>query len=191
MNQNLNQDADNLKKKEQRIKELEFALEKLNSLKNPDGASIEELRKLYAKTNPDEIEWRIQDCGEKPDGEVWARLIPYIDARAVMHRLDSCVGPHRWTDSYKEIEGGFICSLSIYTQNGWITKEDASDKSQIEPIKGGISGALKRAATKWGIGRDLYSLEPVWATTTLKKTKNWKYAKTRSGKEFWWTQEEV
>jgi hypothetical protein len=170
----------------QRVKELEFALEKLNSLKNPDGASLDDLRKLWAKTTADEIEWRIQDCGEKASGEVWARLIPYIDARAVMDRLDRCIGPHRWTDSYKEIEGGFICSLSIYTQNGWITKEDASDKSDIEPIKGGISGALKRAATKWGIGRDLYSLEPVFANTSADKKPGYKYAKTKSGKIFYW-----
>jgi len=27
----------------------------------------------------------------------------------------------------------------------------------MEPFKGGISGALKRAATVWGIGRELYS----------------------------------
>lgn len=172
--------------KDQRIKELEFALEKLNSLKNPDGVNLDDLRKLWAKTTADEIEWRIQDCGENDKG-IWARLIPYIDARAVIDRLDRCVGPHRWSDSYKSIDGGFICTLSIYTQNGWISKEDAADKSDIEPIKGGISGALKRAATKWGIGRDLYSMEPVFALTSLERKPGYQYAKTKTGKVFYWT----
>mgnify|MGYP002508284444 CR=1 FL=1 len=30
-----------------------------------------------------------------------------------------------------------------------------------EPIKGGLSDSMKRAAVQWGIGRVLYNMEPV------------------------------
>src|ERR1035437_9881157 len=77
--------------KSPRIKELEFAVEKLTDIKNPDGVTKEALLKLREPTKPKEIEWRVQASGNK-NGSVWARIIPYIDARAVMDRLDKAVG---------------------------------------------------------------------------------------------------
>lgn len=170
---------------EERITQLEWELEKIMDLKNVDGVGKEELLKLRQPTRPEEIEWRVQSTGEN-DGEIWAKIIPYIDARAVTDRLDTCIGPHRWMDSYREIQGGFFCTLSIYTRNGWIQKEDASDKSDIEAIKGGVSGALKRAAVKWGIGRDLYSREPEYGEISMEKKKGFDWAKTSNGKHFYW-----
>ncbi len=38
----------------------------------------------------------------------------------------------------------------------WVEKQDGSGPTDMEPFKGGISGALKRAAVAWGIGRELY-----------------------------------
>ena len=49
-----------------------------------------------------------------------------------------------------------MCTLSVKTEDGWISKEDGADDTAIESTKGGISDALKRAAVKWGMGRDLY-----------------------------------
>ena len=45
---------------------------------------------------------------------------------------------------------------------GFITKWDGAEDSDIEPIKGGLSDSMKRAAYQWGIGRVLYSLDTVW-----------------------------
>ena len=42
-------------------------------------------------------------------------------------------------------------------------KWDGGPSTQIEPVKGGLSGAMKRSAVQWGIGRYLYSLPVGWA----------------------------
>lgn len=39
----------------------------------------------------------------------------------------------------------------------WITKEDVGELSNVAANKGRASDAFKRAATNWGIGRELYS----------------------------------
>ena len=44
-----------------------------------------------------DVFWRI----DRSYGE-WARVLCYVDARAVMDRLDSVVGPENWQDSYVE-----------------------------------------------------------------------------------------
>lgn len=49
-------------------------------------------------------------------------------------------------------------------KSDWITKVDVSDNSDIEPVKGGASGALRRAAVKFGVGRYLYDLKDIWVT---------------------------
>ena len=92
----------------------------------------------------------------------------YIDARDVMFRLDEVVGPLNWQDSYKEVMGRIVCTLSIRFGNEWISKEDGAGDTKIEGDKGGISDAFKRSAVKWGCGRYLYYFPkngsiPSWA----------------------------
>lgn len=73
---------------------------------------------------------------------------------------------------------GFICHLRLnipyveqdqkdeldYPLDGeWVSREDGAGITDFEPFKGGLSGALKRAASAWGIGRYLYDLPTVWA----------------------------
>jgi len=120
-----------------------------------------------------EIEWRV---GQKSKGKPWATLLAYINARAVMDRLDKVVGVSRWSTKYTPVElrvedpkagikvhSGFVCELSIEVEPGvWVTKSDVSDLTDIESLKGGVSGALKRAAVQFGIGRYLYGLEAQW-----------------------------
>ena len=53
--------------------------------------------------------------------------------------------------------------ISIRINGEWITKYDVSDPTQIEPVKGGFSGAMKRAGAQWGIGRYLYQLQETFA----------------------------
>src|SRR5690606_38042070 len=45
----------------------------------------------------------------------------------------------------------------------WVTKWDGAENTEKEAVKGGLSGAMKRAAVQWGIGRYLYQLEEGWA----------------------------
>lgn len=118
--------------------------------------------KLSQPFDPREIEWRV---GQKSKDGKKATLLAYLTSRAVQTRLDEVVGPARWTDTYTPvIEGaktvGYLCTLAIEVQVGqWVGKTDVSDLTDIEALKGGVSGALKRAAVKWGIGRYLYDLD--------------------------------
>lgn len=118
--------------------------------------------KLSEPFSADEIEWRVGNKSKRGDR---ATLLAYLTSRAVQERLDQVVGPHRWRDSYTPLlDGaktvGFLCTLEIEVSPGvWIGKTDISDTTAVEALKGGVSGALKRAAVKWGIGRYLYGLD--------------------------------
>ena len=95
-----------------------------------------------------------------------ALALAYIDARAVMDRLDQVMGAANWQDSYRAgAAGGVLCRLELRIDGEWIAKEDGADNSDIEAVKGGISDALRRAGVKWGIGRYLYNLPNIWHPT--------------------------
>lgn len=72
---------------------------------------------------------------------------------------------------------GVRCILSIKIGKEWISKQDGSSQTDISPIKGGFSGALKRTAVKFGMGRYLYSLPPLWVkvSTTRDNSKESAY----------------
>lgn len=121
---------------------------------------------------PEKISWRIQSTA-KPENKFvkWVMIIPYIDGRDVMNRLDSILGPAGWKDEYRtEITldiPGAICRLSIFDGENWIAKEDGADArsnkgGESMQFKGLLSDALKRAAVKFGIGRQLYDMDPVY-----------------------------
>ena len=121
---------------------------------------------------PNEIEWKIQSVTKDKSKTV---IVPYIDNRAVMSRLDEAFGVTGWRNEYKLIEGhfstkkdyngndklvsserGFVCGISIKCNQEWITKYDIAETSSIEPLKGGASDSMKRCSTQWGLGRELY-----------------------------------
>lgn len=107
-----------------------------------------------------DIEWR---AGATNQDKSRALALAYITSRAVMDRLDEVVGPENWRDEYQPgPDGGLICGLSLRLDDEWITKWDGAENTLIEEVKGGLSGAYKRAAVKWGIGRYLYKLDRVW-----------------------------
>ena len=112
-----------------------------------------------------DISWRVGSTNKKKcaDGKATKGIpLAYIDARDVMKRLDDVVGMANWMDDYKEVKGRIICTLSIKTSDGWVSKCDGAGDTETEGEKGGISDAFKRAAVKYGIGRYLYSMPNVW-----------------------------
>lgn len=116
---------------------------------------------LAAPFDPDLISWRAQNVTN--DGTK-ALALCYIDARDVMKRLDEVLTPAGWEDSYIEtVKGRVLCTIRIDVGTRWIEKSDGAGDTDVEGEKGGISDAFKRAAVKWGIGRYLYDVEPVWA----------------------------
>ena len=86
-------------------------------------------------------------------------LLIYKDARVDMAILDETYGPENWECSYKEVKGNLFCTISVWDKekNMWISKEDVGVESMTEGEKGEASDSFKRAGTKWGIGRELYT----------------------------------
>lgn len=123
------------------------------------GCSTEEIKLLSAEFPKEDIHWRAQTLTK--DGDK-AMALAYLDARDVMDRLDQIVGPENWQDRYDSDGPKTICYLSIRIGDEWVTKADGAGDTQVEAEKGSISGAFKRAAVKWGIGRYLYDMPAPW-----------------------------
>lgn len=124
------------------------------------------LRDLAEPFPRDDIEWRVQQAGKSNQGKLWARVLAYVTNRAIMQRLDDVVGPDRWRNDFKAgPTGGILCGIGIYVsaEIGWVWKWDGAENTDIEAIKGGLSGSMKRAAVQWGIGRYLYDLKAGYA----------------------------
>lgn len=134
-----------------------------------------------------DIEWRVQSAGTT-NGKVWAKVLAYVTNRAIMDRLDSVVGPDNWKNEYLPgPQGGIMCGLSIKINGEWITKWDGAENTNVEAIKGGFSGAMKRAAVQWGIGRYLYNL-PVTYASIDSTGKHWQPGKQGKYESFNWTE---
>lgn len=138
-----------------------------------------------------EYEWRPSRVGWHKEKGPWALVLCYVTNRAIMDRLDKVVSPFRWQNSFIPINGGFACKISIKDPetNEWIDKWDGSDTTEIEALKGGLSGAMKRAAVQWGIGRHLYKLTETFAVCKPDRPTNmesWTAAKvTVDGQDRW------
>lgn len=131
----------------------------------------------------DEIEWRLQQAGEK-NGKLWAIAVPYVTNRAIQQRLDDVCGPGRWRNEFRAGPGGgVLCGISVKVDGEWVTKWDGAENTDIEEVKGGLSGAMKRAAVQWGIGRFLYKLDETFANVHEGGKLR---GKTKDGKPFKW-----
>lgn len=118
----------------------------------PGTVTAADLEQLAAITPEEEIKQRpIFNKAKEKVGE-----LSYVDARFVMDRLDTAVGPANWQDKFEPVPGGVKASIGILISETWVWKADVGVESTIEATKGAYSDAFKRAAVKWGIGRDLY-----------------------------------
>jgi len=146
-----------------------------------------DLQKLKAPFPPNEVNWRIGQAGKKGNGEVWAKVLAYLDNRCIQDRLDHVCGPENWKNEYAPAPcGGVLCGLSIKIAGEWVTKWDGADNTDIEATKGGLSDAMKRAAVQWGIGRYLYEIGENWAEIVEGKVPGARYANSKvkvNGKE--------
>ena len=143
-----------------------------------------DLSRLKDCFEPYDIEWRLQQCGKGSNGKIWGMALAYVTNRAIMNRLDEVCGPENWKNEFKAApDGGILCGLSIKVDGEWVTKWDGAENTDIEAVKGGLSGAMKRAAVQWGIGRYLYKLEESW----INANENGAYrGKTKDGTTFKW-----
>ena len=123
-----------------------------------------DLKKLSEPFPSKDIEWRVQSAGEK-NNRPWARVLAYVTNRAIMDRLDDICGCDGWQNEKPVAgpQGGVLSGIKIKCGDEWLTKWDGAENTEFEPVKGGLSGAMKRAAVQWGIGRYLYNLEAGYA----------------------------
>lgn len=110
--------------------------------------------KQFRLLKPDEIECRVSRISDK--GVV---LLLYKTARTDADLLDETVGPDKWVNDFKLIDGVLYGGIGIWNDEcpEPIWKWDAGTESNTEAEKGRASDAFKRAGFKWGIGRELYS----------------------------------
>lgn len=127
---------------------------------------------LAAPFPVEEVLWRVGPTNERyrKEGEPLRGMpLCYIDARAVMDRLDSVVGFDGWQCTYTPgVSTSIVCNISlrfpvIYQNNQvgheWVSKGDGAGATDMEADKGALSDAFKRAAVRWGIGRYLYEIK--------------------------------
>jgi len=145
------------------------------------------INKLRAPFPEDRIEWRIQSCGEKTDGTVWARVLAYIDNRSAMERLDEVFGldwSHR--EEFHNIGTSAVCVVTITTASRTVNgscEVELNKGDDIDPFKSAASGAMKRAVVNLGVGRYLYDLPEAWA---IIGDRGKHQGKTKQGTRFRW-----
>ncbi len=152
------------------------------------------LQELSAPFPAEDIEWRVARAGTTQNG-VWCMVLAYITARAIMSRLDEVVGPENWKNTGQivtEVRPGAYAiqvGISILIGGEWVTKYDVSEPTQVEPAKGGFSGAMKRAGAQWSVGRYLYHLDETFAEISDSGGKGWNRANLpeRGGVYYWKT----
>ena len=154
------------------------------------------LKKLAEPFPEEDIEWRVSQSGNS-NGKVWCRVLAYITARAIQSRLDEVVGPENWKNEPQvvtEVRPGAYSiqvGISIRINDEWVTKYDVAEPTQVEPAKGGFSGAMKRAGAMWGVARYLYHLDETFAEVAETGGKGWNRAKlpqTAGGGLYHWKQ---
>lgn len=153
---------------------------------------IMDFTKLKEPFPEQDIEWRIGQAGKSGD-KIWATCFAYVTNRAIMERLDEVCSPENWKNEFEPwtigTDHGVRCGVSIKRGGEWITKYDGASPTNMEPIKGGFSDSMKRAAVQWGIGRYLYDLESGFVKIVDKNTSGAKYGKLpneKGGDTFYW-----
>ena len=144
---------------------------------------------LLRPIEPKEIEWRVQSQTKDREKLI---IVPYINNRCVMERFDQAFGWDNWSSEFKLIDGyfriekdkygkektisyerGFICTIKIQTETGFVIKSDSAETTKIESLKGGVSDSMKRCAVQFGLGRDLYDYPKIMIETKDKYIPNW------------------
>lgn len=112
---------------------------------------------IFRALKPEEIEVKPEIEGNK------VCLLLHKDARVDQNMLDEKVGPMNWQRDHKIVGTTFCGGIGIYDskKNCWVWKWDAGSPQLQEADKSQASDSYKRAATNWGIGRELYTAKPL------------------------------
>ena len=116
---------------------------------------------LERPTPPTEVSWLPRGVKAKGNStnEGVATAIPYVDSAYVERTLDEAAGKFGWQSDLKQVSGVMCMGVGIKDPESgeWVYRWDVGlEKSQDEHgSKSEVTGALKRAARQWGVGRDL------------------------------------
>lgn len=128
-------------------------------------------KKLTDYFEEKDISWKILQNSWN-DGSPYALMTPFVNASAIQERLDDVLGWENWKTEYevKQVDGYkyVVCILSCRTKDGeWISKQNVCEITEKKedsnapdnPIKSAYSGAFKRVALEFGIGRYLKNIK--------------------------------
>lgn len=134
--------------------------------------SWEQIHQELSEPFPHEdVEWKVQTVSKD---KTRGLAVAYITARAIQNRLDAVVGAQNWKPVFRQWHTvtdrdgnpvpSQLCTIQIYDdeRHEWLEKTDGAENTDYEPVKGGLSDAMKRAASQWGIGRYLYKMGTPW-----------------------------
>jgi len=95
------------------------------------------------------------------------RALAYIDARMVMDRLDSVVGPDHWSFDWEPLDAEGHAVKGKLTVCGVLHADTGQALKEEELWKSSVSDALKRCAVHFGIGRELYAFGTIWVAAKV------------------------
>ena len=113
------------------------------------------------------ISWRQDGRAVERDGRWFARFVAYVDANTVRERLDAVV-PGEWDLTLdllpplvarEDDEAAQHASFKARLQILGVIREDVGTGRD---YKAAATDAFKRAAVRFGIGHELYAMEPNW-----------------------------
>ena len=109
------------------------------------------------------VKWRSEE--QPVNGQV--RMVPYLDARDVMDRLDEVFGMTSWHATFVQVgHRSVLCTIHVKAGDLEFCKTDvgsaAGDMREDYAVKAAHSDGLKRAAVHLGVGRYLYALTDMW-----------------------------
>ena len=128
-------------------------------------------KKLTDRFEEKDISWKVLQNSWN-EGNPYALMTPFVNASAIQERLDEVLGWENWKTEYEVKESGtyryVVCILSCRTKDGeWISKQNVCEITEKKedsnapdnPIKSAYSGAFKRVALEFGIGRYLKNIK--------------------------------
>jgi hypothetical protein len=97
-----------------------------------------------------------------------ALAIFYVNPKTIQQRLDDVLGVDGWADECEVLpDGCVVCRLTVWFGDRAVTRCDVGAPSKQpdagDRLKAAFSGALKRAALKFGVGRYLDGVPQQWA----------------------------
>lgn len=138
----------------------------------PLASSLDEALPLLRRPYPPAaLNFKIQAQGGPKDGPPsWAHVVPYLNARDIIGRLNHVVGGG-WRADYRALEPELqppratgdgtvfvVCELTVLGVMRSDVGEASDDPDRLRAPKAAFSDALKRAAVHFGVGHVVYAM---------------------------------